>query len=308
MQSTDPQLSELERAGARIIYRDVASGASRKRPELARLLADMRPGDTLMVVRLDRLARSLAHLLEIVEMLDKRGCHFRSLADNFDTVTAQGRMLMGFLGTIAEFERSLIAERTKAGLKEARARGRVGGNPRLKDRMDAAMRRQISIKRRGQYLDGLRASHPRWRPTVEALRPDFPWDVVVSRLRKADSSSSWTVPKLLRAVKGASDIGLADGERLLGRASPLPPEDQLPKLVAAIVRARPQATVREIGRELEAMGERTPRGARSWAPSSVALQIQRARTLGFLELISADPGHTDRSVCDERESDAGPPG
>jgi DNA invertase Pin-like site-specific DNA recombinase len=280
-QTTDPQLAELERAGAQIIYQDVASGASRKRPELARLLSEIRAGDTLLVVRLDRLARSLAHLLEIVDTLQKRGCFFRSLADNFDTTTAQGRMLLGFLGTIAEFERSLIAERTKAGLRSAREQGRVGGNPHLKDKSDLAARRQISLKRRAAYLDGLRASHARWLPTIELLRPHAPWDLVLRRLRRADPSSEWTKPKLLRAVRGLIHLGMAD-ERLLARAEPLAPDEALPRLVASIVRGRPDLTIRQVGAELESLSERTPRGSRTWSPSSVVLQMERARVLGFL--------------------------
>lgn len=281
-QTTDPQTAALERAGADIVYQDVASGASRRRPELQRLLLELRPGDTLMVARLDRLARSLAHLLEIVDTLQQKGCFFRSLADNFDTTTAQGRMMLGFLGTIAEFERALIAERTKAGLAVARAKGRVGGNPRLKDKSDLAARRQIAIKRHAQYLDSLRVSHPRWLPTVEALRPYAPWDLVLRRVRQADPAGAWTKPKLVRAVKGLASIGIADGNKLLARARPLPPDDVLPRLVASIVRARPEITVRGVAAELEALGERTSRGGRSWSPSSAALQIERAKQMGLL--------------------------
>lgn len=79
-QTTDPRLAELQRAGAKIIYRGTASGASRRRPELARLLSEIRPGDTFLVVRLDCLARSLAHLLEIVDARQRKGCFFRALA------------------------------------------------------------------------------------------------------------------------------------------------------------------------------------------------------------------------------------
>lgn len=281
-QTTDPQRGELQRAGAEIIYEDIASGASRRRPELARLLAELRPGDTLMVARLDRLARSLLHLLEIVDDLAKKGCFFRSLADSFDTTTAQGRMLLGFLGTIAEFERALISERTKAGLTSARAQGRVGGNPRLKNRDDAAARRQISIKRRAQYLDRLRASRTRWLPTVEALRPHVPWDLVVRRLKAVDPNSQWTKSKLLRAVKGLDAIGALDSAPILTRAKPLPPEDMLPRLVASILHGQPDLTIRGIGAALEDLGERTPRGGRQWSPSSIALQVERARHLGLL--------------------------
>src|SRR3954447_12233729 len=108
-----------------------ASGTDRARPELARLLARLRRGDSLVVVRIDRLARSLAHLLEVIDRLQAVGAHFRSLSDPIDTASPTGRLVIQVIGAIAEFERNLIAERTKAGLAVAKARGKTLGNPRL---------------------------------------------------------------------------------------------------------------------------------------------------------------------------------
>ena len=131
-QTTAGQLDALRAAGCGVILEEQASGADRARPELARALGRVRRGDTLVVARLDRVARSLSHLLSIVESLEKRGIGFRSLADAIDTTTPQGRLVLHVLGAMAQFERDLIRERTRAGLRAAKARGRVGGNPALR--------------------------------------------------------------------------------------------------------------------------------------------------------------------------------
>ena len=130
-QGTDPQLDELRAASCATVLEEHASGADRSRPALARLLHEIRPGKTLVVVRLDRLARSVGHLLAVIEQLEAAGVHFRSLRDPIDTTTPQGMFSLQVLGAVAQLERALIAERTKAGLRAARSRGRVGGNPGL---------------------------------------------------------------------------------------------------------------------------------------------------------------------------------
>src|SRR5271156_2956627 len=140
-QGTDPQLDELRAAGCDTVLEEHASGADRARPVLARLLRDMRPGETLVVVRLDRLARSVSHLLAVIEQLEASGAHFRSLHDPIDTSTPQGMFSLQVLGAVAQLERALIAERTKAGLLSARLRGRVGGNPGLRARDPEAVRK-----------------------------------------------------------------------------------------------------------------------------------------------------------------------
>ena len=131
-QGTDPQIDELRAAGCTVVLEERASGADRSRPVLAQLLRDIDHGETLVVVRLDRLARSVSHLLAVIEQLEASGAHFRSLRDPIDTTTPQGMFSLQVLGAVAQLERSLIAERTKAGLRAARARGRVGGNPGLR--------------------------------------------------------------------------------------------------------------------------------------------------------------------------------
>ncbi len=110
----------LKAAGCAVIFREHMSGAKASRPELAKALARVRRGDVLVVARLDRLARSLSHLLSVIAELDAKGAHFKSLADPIDTTTPQGRFALQVLGAVAELERALIQERTKDGLRAAR--------------------------------------------------------------------------------------------------------------------------------------------------------------------------------------------
>jgi len=123
------QIDALQSAGCEKVFVEQASGAQRERPELVRALDVTRSGDTLVVWRLDRLARSLKQLIETVEDLDGRGVKFQSLTEAIDTTTSGGKLVFQIFGALAEFERSLIRERTAAGLVAARARGRRGGRP-----------------------------------------------------------------------------------------------------------------------------------------------------------------------------------
>ena len=173
-QGTDPQRDELRTAGCEPILAEHASGADRTRPVLARLLREIRPGETLVVVRLDRLARSVSHLLAVIEQLEASGAHFRSLRDPIDTTTPQGMFSLQVLGAVAQLERALIAERTKAGLSAARARGRIGGNPGLRARDPAAIR-QVKASRDAAYLNTVLAQLDTWLPTVRRMRPEQPW-------------------------------------------------------------------------------------------------------------------------------------
>ncbi len=123
------QLDGLRRAGCAQVWTDVGSGALVERPELARLLERLLPGDTLVVWRLDRLGRSLRHLVETVTALEARGVGLRSLQESIDTSTSGGKLVFHVFAALAEFERDLIRERTLAGLEAARSRGRTGGRP-----------------------------------------------------------------------------------------------------------------------------------------------------------------------------------
>ncbi|MFC4657008.1 recombinase family protein [Rheinheimera marina] len=128
-QSFDLQEDALKNAGCERVFRDVASGAKTKRPGLDDLLGQLRAGDIIVVYKLDRLGRSLQHLVHLMNQLTERQIGLRSLNDPVDTTTPQGRLITNVFASIAEFERDLIRERTKAGLASARARGRNGGRP-----------------------------------------------------------------------------------------------------------------------------------------------------------------------------------
>ena len=129
-QNADLQVDALKQAGCERIYQDIASGAKSARPELDKLLGHVRPGDTVVIWKLDRLGRSLKHLVELVGELARRKVGLQSLNDPIDTTHAQGRLVFNLFASLAEFERELIRERTQAGLSAARARGRVGGRPK----------------------------------------------------------------------------------------------------------------------------------------------------------------------------------
>lgn len=127
----DPSLQHdaLMAVGCGQVWTDVASGARDDRPELGKLLERLLPGDTLVVWRLDRLGRSLPHLLATITELEGRGVGFRSVTEAIDTTTPGGQLTFSIFGALAAFERDLVRDRTVAGLEAARARGRVGGRP-----------------------------------------------------------------------------------------------------------------------------------------------------------------------------------
>jgi DNA invertase Pin-like site-specific DNA recombinase len=139
-QKTDLQRDALAKAGVNILYEDHCSGVKTSRPDLDRCLAELREGDTLVIWRLDRLGRSMEHLIEVVGEFERRGVHLRSLHETIDTTTATGRMIFRVMATLAAFERELTAERVAAGVASYRARtGRWGRDPKVSaDQLDAA--------------------------------------------------------------------------------------------------------------------------------------------------------------------------
>lgn len=130
-QNLDLQLDELKNSGCRKFYSDKVSGAIDDRSGLDALLKYARSGDVLVVWRLDRLGRTLKKLISMIEELEQNGIGFKSLRESIDTTTPGGKLVFHVFGALAEFERALISERTKAGLASAKARGRCGGRPRL---------------------------------------------------------------------------------------------------------------------------------------------------------------------------------
>jgi len=129
-QSLQLQVDALKAAGCEKIYQEVASGAKTARLVLDDLMKNIREGDTLIIWKLDRLGRNLMHLRQIVEELNKMGTSFISLNESLDTTTPQGMLFFNFFGMLAEFERGMIVERVNAGVKAARARGKLGGRPK----------------------------------------------------------------------------------------------------------------------------------------------------------------------------------
>jgi len=153
-QSTDGQLDNLRDAGCLRIFEETASGTRTDRPQLAAALDFAREGDTIVVWRLDRLGRSLKHLMETVNELGERGIGFRSLHENIDTTTSTGRLVFHIFGALAEFERDLVADRTKAGLAAAKERGSKPG------RKPVLTEDQISV---------VRSMHAEGRHTMTAI-------------------------------------------------------------------------------------------------------------------------------------------
>lgn len=140
------QQDALQQAGCERIFTDTASGAKADRPGLAEAVRFARSGDTLVVWKLDRLGRSLPHLIETISSLQARGISFRSLTEQLDTTTSGGKLIFHVFAALAEFERDVIRERTLAGLAAARARGRKGGHPRavaLNDARKVAMAQRL---------------------------------------------------------------------------------------------------------------------------------------------------------------------
>src|SRR5918996_6138612 len=143
------QQDALTKAGCNKIFTDTASGAKAERKGLEEALNYVRKGDTLVVWRLDRLGRSLPHLIITMTDLEERGIGFKSLTENIDTTTSGGKLIFHIFGALAEFERNLIRERTNAGLIAARARGRRGGRPKA-----------LTPKQRSIALDLYEKRHP----------------------------------------------------------------------------------------------------------------------------------------------------
>ena len=126
-QDTQAQISALKSAGCELVFQEKASGGRWDRPELQRLLQQLRKGDQVIVWKLDRLSRSLKDLLLMLEKIENTGADFRSITENIDTSTPAGKMMMQIVGSFAEFERAMLRERTKSGLAAARQDGLVGG-------------------------------------------------------------------------------------------------------------------------------------------------------------------------------------
>jgi DNA invertase Pin-like site-specific DNA recombinase len=281
-QSTASQVRALRAAGCDPVQEENASGGDRSRPILKRLLEAIRPGDTLVVVRIDRLARSLSHLLEVIETIQERGAAFRSIEDPIDTASAQGKFTLQVLGAAAEFERALIRERTRTGLESARRKGRIGGNPGLRDKDPAAMRRLKAGQEEARVRKLLETTEL-WVPEVRRLRPDMPWEDVTRIVNQGLPSGTppWTRERLVRATKRLVREGMLEN-RVLDRAPNRLKDDRVLAVVAAMVGANANLHLQEIADRLNRMREQTPSGRGRWGTSSVDMVIRQARKRGLL--------------------------
>lgn len=165
-QHLDAQLDALRASGVARIFADRISGTKRSRPDLDRMLDQLREGDIVVVTKYDRLARSLRDLLEIVEAIGQRGAGFKSLAEDIDTTTPAGRLVFHVFASIAQFERERISERTREGLEAARRRGRVGGRP---PSLSSAQKAEV-IRMRDQELRPLSEIAQIFRVSTKTIR------------------------------------------------------------------------------------------------------------------------------------------
>ena len=147
-QNLDRQLDALRKYGCDIIFNEKMTGTKRDRPELTKLLDRMTEGDTVVIESLSRLGRSTKDLIELTELFQSKGVHLVSLKESIDTSTSTGKLLFTLMSAIAQFERDVIADRTREGLKSARARGRTGGRPKTDP---DAVRKAIKLYRTRQY-------------------------------------------------------------------------------------------------------------------------------------------------------------
>lgn len=247
-----PQSQALKSTGCAEIHEEQTSGGNRARPVLARVL----------------------------ERIGK-GAFFRSIQDPIDTGSPQGKFTLQILGAAAEFERALIRERTKAGLASARTKGRVGGNPGLRAKDPAALRK-VRLARQDGYMERLNEMAQDWVLHVRRLRPDLAWEDVLRVINgPLPEARRWTQSRLLRAVKAYVRDGFLP-EAVLVRAGRRETDDRLPAIVAAIKGADPDITLQAICERLESMRERTPRGRTRWQPSSVKMLLERAERLGLM--------------------------
>lgn len=152
-QNLDLQLDALKQVGCDKIYKDIASGAKDDRIGLAEVLNYIRKGDTLVVWRLDRLGRSLRHFIDTINQINDQGSYFRSLQESIDTSTSGGKLIFHIFGALAEFERDIIRDRTKAGIEAARKRGKFGGRPKKMDGKKLALAKTLMADKSNSIND-----------------------------------------------------------------------------------------------------------------------------------------------------------
>jgi DNA invertase Pin-like site-specific DNA recombinase len=169
-QTLNLQKDALKKIGCKKIFTDTASGAKQERKGLEEVQNFLREGDTLVVWRLDRLGRSLKHLIETITELNNRNIGFKSLTENIDTTTSGGKLVFHIFGALAEFERDIIRERTQAGLIAARARGRKGGRPKALTQKKPICYKTCTAIKRTQLMRFARRSISHELPCIDIFR------------------------------------------------------------------------------------------------------------------------------------------
>lgn len=289
-QTTEGQIDALKAAGCTTVFTENGSGGDPKRPVLANTIASLRKGDTLVVVRIDRLARSVVHLLEIIDSLQKRGISFRSLSDPIDTTSPQGRFTLQILGSVAEFERALIRERTVAGMAVSRKNGKKAGNPGLRRRDPEAIAKIVAAGN-AQRQQAVNRLAPDIVPVIASLRPTVPWDGVAEILNQkgipTPHGNPWQENSIFRVSRRLVADGLLDASVLKSAPRRRKP-DHLLLIVAGIVRMSPDATLDQIGETLREIRQVTPKGSSNWSRASVKALLDQALARGLVTNTPAD--------------------
>ena len=228
-----------------------------------------------------------------VSTADLQDAYFESVTDTISTSSAQGRFFLHIIGAVSEFERGLIYERTMAGLAEAKAKGRVGGNPLLKARDSCAIG-ELTEARDKAYLRKIQATAEQWVPVVNRQRPDQPWEDVIRIVNVALESAgarSWSIDRLKRATKRYVNEGLLDA-RVLQKAQRIKDISPALRFVSGLVNQTPDIKLQSIADELRRQGHQPPRGRNRWALSSVKSLVDRGKKLGIIDTIVVQEGET----------------
>lgn len=271
-QSTDTQRETLLAAGCEQIFTDTASGGIRTRPGLDNAIAALRPGDTLLFTRLDRVARSLVNLLEIVRTVAAKGAGFRSLSDPFDITSPQGRLMMQMLGSFAEFERALIQERTYAGMAAARARGAMIGNPAIRSQ-DPIQLALMRVQRADTILERSRNTIRPHLNLIRRLRPDAPWSVVLDHINTGKPEDEHmhvtTLKTHIRRLVKAGEIDPLDGRAMGETAS------ASLSIAADRLKRDPETSYRDLATFLNEEGLK-PARANQWTEDRLRRALKRS--------------------------------
>ena len=195
---------------------------------LAKLLREIKAGDVL--------ARSVSHRLQVIEQLEEKGAHFRSLNDPIDTPTPQGMFSLQVLGAVAQLERTLISERTKAGIKAAKARGKLPGNPGFRELRPDALAKASRARERSHLAD-LTTTMSSWLPIVQRMRPDHPWEDVARSLNRETGRNGRLIAFAVRSNGWCARDWLIAA--LIVPSPRRTPQDRLMSLITGIANANP---------------------------------------------------------------------